>query len=323
MKIIVLDSCGLNPQELSWEEVEALGDLEIYKRTPEAKILERAEGAEIVLTNKTPLSRDTINKLDSLEYIGVLATGYNVIDLEAAAENGIEVTNVPAYSTDSVAQFVFALLLEVAHHVGEHNSAVKAGEWSSAKDFSFWKYPLIELKDKSMGIIGYGSIGQRTAELALAFGMDVIVYDRSPEKKKNDPAVMTDKINFVDKDELFRNSDVISLHCPLTEQTKGIINKESIALMKEGMIIINTARGPLIVEEDLAAALKSGRVFAAAADVLSDEPPKDDNPLLKSDKTIITPHIAWASKESRERLMKTAVDNVKSYLNGEVKNSIL
>ncbi|MFW6000782.1 MAG: D-2-hydroxyacid dehydrogenase [Halanaerobium sp.] len=323
MKIVVLDSCGLNPEELSWSEIEKYGELEIYKRTEEENILERAKDAEIILTNKTPISRDTINKLDSLEYIGVLATGYNVIDLEAAAENGIVVTNVPAYSTDSVAQFVFALLLEVAHHVGEHNSAVKAGEWSSAKDFSFWKYPLIELKNKTMGIIGYGSIGQRTAELALAFGMNVIVHDRSPEKKKKDPSIMTDKIRFVDSEELFRNSDVISLHCPLTEETKGIINKESIDLMKEGVIIVNTARGPLIVEEDLAAALESGKIYAAAVDVLSNEPPKENNPIIKSDKTIITPHIAWAAKESRERLMKTVVDNIKSYLKGEVKNSIV
>ncbi len=323
MKIVVLDSCGLNPEELSWNEVEKYGELEIYKRTSEEEILERAQGAEIILTNKTPISRDTISKLNSLEYIGVLATGYNVIDLEAAAENGIEVTNVPAYSTESVAQFVFALLLEVAHHVGEHNSAVKAGEWSSAKDFSFWKYPLIELKNKIMGIIGYGSIGQRTAELALAFGMNVIVYDRSPEKKQKDPEIMTESIKFVDRDELFRNSDVISLHCPLTDQTQGIINKKSIALMKKGVIIINTARGPLIIEEDLAAALEAGDVYAAAVDVLYNEPPEEDNPLLNSNKTIITPHIAWASKESRERLMKTAVENIKSYLNGEIKNSVL
>jgi glycerate dehydrogenase len=323
MKIVVLDSCGLNPEELSWNEVEKYGELEIYKRTEEEKILERAQGAEIILTNKTPICRETINKLDNLEYIGVLATGYNVIDLEAAEENGIEVTNVPAYSTESVAQFVFALLLEVAHHVGEHNSAVKAGEWSSAKDFSFWKYPLIELKNKIMGIIGYGSIGQRTAELALAFGMNVIVYDRSPEKKQKDPEIMTEQIKFVDRDELFSNSDVISLHCPLTDQTQGIINKESIALMKKGVIIINTARGPLIIEEDLAAALEAGDVYAAAVDVLYNEPPEEDNPLLNSNKTIITPHIAWASKESRERLMKTAVDNIKSYLNGEIKNSVL
>jgi glycerate dehydrogenase len=222
-----------------------------------------------------------------------------------------------------VAQFVFALLLEVAHHVGEHNSAVKSGEWSSAKDFSFWKYPLIELKNKIMGIIGYGSIGQRTAELALAFGMNVIVYDRSPEKKQKDPEIMTESIKFVDRDELFRNSDVISLHCPLTDQTQGIINKKSIALMKKGVIIINTARGPLIIEEDLAAALEAGDVYAAAVDVLYNEPPEEDNPLLNSNKTIITPHIAWASKESRERLMKTAVENIKSYLNGEIKNSVL
>lgn len=322
MKIVVLDGYALNPGDLSWEGTKDLGDVEIYERTPEAKILERARGAEILLTNKTPLSRETIEALPELEYIGVLATGYNVIDTEAAAENEVVVTNVPTYGTNTVAQFVMALLLETAHHVGEHNRAVKNGAWTEADDFCFWNYPLMELQDKCLGIVGFGSIGQRTAELALAFGMKVIVYDRSPEKKIKDPEIATEKIEFVDLLDLYRRSEVISLHCPLTESTEGMINQATIAQMKEGVIIINTARGGLIVEPDLAAALEAGKVKTAAVDVLSTEPPAASNPFLNSDKTIVTPHIAWASREARQRLMETVVDNLKSYLAGNVINQI-
>ncbi|RAK12681.1 glycerate dehydrogenase [Halanaerobium saccharolyticum] len=322
MKIVVLDGYALNPGDLSWEGIKDLGDVEIYERTPEAKILERARGAEILLTNKTPLSRETIEALPELEYIGVLATGYNVIDTEAAAENEVVVTNVPTYGTNTVAQFVMALLLETAHHVGEHNRAVKNGGWTEADDFCFWNYPLMELQDKCLGIVGFGSIGQRTAELALAFGMKVIVYDRSPEKKIKDPEILTEKIEFVDLLDLYRRSEVISLHCPLTESTEGMINQATIAQMKEGVIIINTARGGLIVEPDLAAALEAGKVKTAAVDVLSTEPPAASNPLLNSDKTIVTPHIAWASREARQRLMETVVDNLNSYLAGNVINQI-
>lgn len=322
MKIVVLDGYALNPGDLSWEKIKELGDLEIYERTPEEKILERARGAEVLLTNKTPLSRETIESLPKLEYIGVLATGYNVVDVEAAAEKGIVVTNVPSYGTNAVAQFVMALLLEVCHHVGEHNRAVKSGSWTEADDFCFWNYPLIELQDKSLGIIGFGSIGQRTAELAAAFGMKVLVYDRSPDKKQADPEIKTEKIEFVDLLDLYRRADVISLHCPLTEETEGMINQQSIAQMKEGVIIINTARGGLIVEADLAAALEAGKVKTAAVDVLSTEPPAASNPLLNSAKTIVTPHIAWASQEARQRLMDTVFANLKNFSRGEPINQV-
>jgi len=322
MKIVVLDGFALNPGDLSWEGIKGMEEVEIYERTPEAKILERAEGAEVLLTNKTPLNRETIEALPELEYIGVLATGYNVVDVKAAAEKEVVVTNVPSYGTNTVAQFVMALLLETAHHVGEHNRAVKSGQWTEADDFCFWNYPLIELKDKTLGIIGFGSIGQRTAELASAFGMDVIVYDRSPEKKRNDLEIKTDKVEFVDLMDLYRRTDVISLHCPLTEETEGMINQASIAQMKEGVIIINTARGGLIVEPDLAAALEAGKVQAAALDVLSTEPPASSNPLLNSNKTIVTPHIAWATQEARQRLMDTVVENLASFLEGNPINQV-
>jgi len=322
MKIVVLDGHAVNPGDISWDGLKQLGELEVYERTPEDKRLERAQGAQIILTNKTVISRDIIEKIDSLEYVGVFATGYNVVDVKAAAENDVVVTNVPGYSTDAVAQFVFALLLEVAHHVGEHNRSVKSGDWSSAKDFTFWKYPLMELQNKTLGIYGFGSIGQRTSEIALALGMKVISYDRSPEKKQADPDIMTDKIEFVSEKEFYSRSDVISLHCPLTEETEGIINKNSIEQMKDGVILINTARGQLIVEAELAAELKSGKVYALAADVLSNEPPKADNPLLKSDKTIITPHIAWAAEETRERLMEEVEKNIKGYLEGDIRNKV-
>lgn len=322
MKIVVLDGYALNPGDLSWEGIKELGEVEIYERTPEAKIIERAQGAEVLLTNKTPLKRKIIEALPDLNYIGVLATGYNVVDTKAAAENDVVVTNVPTYGTNAVAQFVMALLLESAHHVGEHNRAVKTGAWSTADDFCFWNYPLMELQDKCLGIIGFGSIGQRTAELALAFGMKVIVYDRSPEKKISDSEIETEKVEFLSLAELYAVSDVISLHCPQTEETKDMINKESIAQMKEGVIIINTARGGLIVEKDLAAALESGKVKAAAVDVLSTEPPASSNPLLNSEKTIITPHIAWASREARQRLMDTVLKNLKGYLDGSIINQV-
>ena len=322
MKIVVLDGYALNPGDLSWEGIRKMGEVEIYERTPEAKILERAKGAEVLLTNKTPLSRKTIEALPELEYIGVLATGYNVVDLEAAAENEVVVTNVPTYGTNTVAQFVMALLLEACHHVGEHSRAVKSGDWTEAADFCFWDYPLIELQDKKLGIIGFGSIGQRTAELAAAFGMKVLVYDRSPEKKISDPEIKTEEIEFVDLMDLYRRSDVISLHCPLTAETAGMINQTIIAQMQEGVIIINTARGGLIVEEELVAALEAGKVRTAAVDVLSTEPPASSNPLINSDKTIVTPHIAWASKEARQRLMQTVVQNLNNFVEGSVINQV-
>ena len=322
MKIVVLDGHAVNPGDLSWDDLRNLGEVEIYERTPEEKIMERAEGADIILTNKIEFTAERISQLPELKYIGVQATGYNIVDLEAAAKKNVVVTNVPAYSTDAVAQFVFALTLEIAHHVGEHNRAVKAGKWCEADDFTFWDYPLIELKGKTMGIIGYGNIGQRTAEIALAFGLKVIVYDRSPAKKIAAEDIMTEEIEFLELEELYQRSDIVSLHCPLTDQTEGMINNNSISQMKPGVIIINTARGGLIVEEDLKLALKEGKVYGAAVDVLSAEPPKRDNPLLDSDKTIITPHIAWASQESRQRLLDIVVENVKSFINGQAINQV-
>lgn len=322
MKIVVLDGYALNPGDLSWDKIKKFGNFEVYDRTPEDKILERAEGADILLTNKTPIKRKSIAALPELKYIGILATGYNVVDIEAAKENNVTVTNAPDYSTNAVAQFTLALILEASLHVGEHNRAVKAREWSQSEDFCFWNYPLIELKNRTLGIVGFGSIGQRTAELASAFGMNIIVYDRSPEQKLSDPNILTEGIEFLSLKELYANSDIISLHCPLTKNTKGIINKSSIAQMKKGVILINTARGGLIKEEDLAAALEAGNVQTAALDVLTNEPPAVSNSLLNSDKTIITPHIAWATKESRQCLMEIVAENIQAFMDGQSKNQL-
>jgi len=302
MKIVVLDGYTLNPGDLSWEGLEKLGELTVYDRTPEDKIYERSKDAEIVFTNKTPLTRETLSKLPLLKYIGVLATGYNVVDIKAAKELGITVTNIPTYGTDAVAQYVFALLLEICHHVYEHNNAVKNGEWTNCPDFCFWKYPLIELAGKTMGIIGLGRIGYRTAKLAQAFGLKVLAYDANQRKELED-----ENLRYASMDELLAKSDIISLHCPLTDETKNIINKDTISKMKDGVIIINTSRGPLISENELAEALKSGKVYAAAVDVVSAEPISSTNPLLTAPNCIITPHIAWAPKESRSRLMDIAV----------------
>ena len=317
MKLVVLDGKVLNPGDLSWEGLKELGELEVYDRTPKEKIIERAKGAEIIFTNKTPLKASTLEKLPKLKYIGVLATGYNVVDVKAARKQDIVVTNIPSYSTKSVAQFVFALLLELCHNVGQHSQEVKAGKWSSNRDFSYWSNPLMELDGKKMGIIGFGSIGQATAEIAKAFGMEVIAYN-----KEEKIGAEINGVPHVSLDELLGSSDVISLHCPLFESNRGMINQDSIAQMKDGVIIINTARGPLIVEEDLAKALNQGKVKGAGLDVLGQEPPSEDNPLLEAKNTVITPHIAWAPREARERLMKIAVDNVKSFLAGEAVNVV-
>lgn len=309
MKIVVLDGFTLNPGDLSWKEFEKLGELTVYDRTSLGEIVERAYDCEIILTNKTPLSRETLNKLPKIKYIGVLATGYNVVDVKAANELGIIVTNTPAYGTNSVAQFVFALLLEICHHVGEHNEVVHEGAWTNSKDFCFWNYPMMELAGKTMGIIGMGRIGRVTSTIALAFGMNVLAYN--PSKKD---ALTSDTFKYVELDKVYEGSDVISLHCPLFNETKGIINKESINKMKDGVIIINTSRGPLIVEKDLADALNSGKVAGAGLDVMSSEPVKMKNPLMSAKNCLITPHIAWAPKESRERLMNIAVDNLVKYI---------
>ena len=316
-KLVVLDGYTLNPGDLTWDDLNELCDVTVYDRTPKEEIISRIGDAELVFTNKTPLTGETLDKLPTLKYIGVLATGYNVVDTQAAREKGVIVTNIPTYGTTAVAQFVFALLLEICHHVGEHGKAVKAGRWSASKDFCFWDFPLIELVGKTIGIVGLGRIGRATAKIAQAFGMKVLAFD---EFKNLD--LQSDTLQYVELDQLFIESDVISLHCPLFESTKGIINKENLAKMKDGVIIINTSRGPLIVEQDLLEALESGKVFGAAVDVVSKEPIEEDNVLLKAKNCIITPHIAWAPKEARQRLLDIAVDNVRAFLNGKPQNMV-
>lgn len=309
MKIVVLDGYTLNPGDLSWDSLKEIGELTVYDRTPSALIPERIKDTEIVFTNKTPLDRETILAADSLKYIGVLATGYNVIDIEAAKEAGVVVSNIPTYGTKSVAQFAIALLLELCHHIGEHSNAVKQGEWEHNPDWCFWKYPLIELAEKTMGIIGFGRIGQSTAKIAQALGMKVLAFDTHKI-----PELESDTLQYADLDTVLKSSDVIVLHCPLFPSTQGIICKETIQKMKDNVLIINNSRGPLIVEEDLANALNTGKVAGAAVDVVSTEPIRGDNPLLTAKNILITPHISWAPRESRQRLYNIAVDNLKAFL---------
>ena len=311
MKIVVLDGYAANPGDLSWAPLEALGELTVYDRTPADQIAARIADAELVLTNKAVLRRELIAGAGKLKYIGVLATGYNVVDVAAAAELGVVVTNIPAYSTDSVAQLVFALLLEICHNVGHHSAAVHAGRWSANQDFCFWDTPLIELAGKTMGIVGYGRIGHKVAEIARCFGMNVIAWTRTPR----DPEC-------VSLDELLARSDVISLHCPMFPETKNLINRDTIAKMKDGVILINTSRGPVVNDADLRAALDSGKVYAAGADVSTVEPIPADNPLLGAKNMFLTPHIAWATFEARKRLMDIAVENVQAFLNGAPINTV-
>ena len=317
MKIVVLDGYTLNPGDLDWKGLQKFGDVTIYDRTPIDQVIERIGDANIIFTNKTVLDAEVLKCAPSIQYIGVLATGYNVVDIKTARELGITVTNIPTYGTTAVAQFVFALLLEICHHVGAHSEAVRQGEWSRSLDFSFWNYPLIELADKTMGIVGYGRIGQATGAIAQAFGMKVLAFDAFQNK-----TLESDTMRYVGLDELLESSDVISLHCPLLEDTQGIINKDTIAKMKKGVIIINTSRGPLIVEEDLRDALVSGQVAMAGLDVVSTEPIQEDNPLLELNNCLITPHIAWAPKESRRRLMNIALDNLSQFLQGKPVNVV-
>lgn len=317
MKIVVLDGYTENPGDLSWEGLENLGELTVYDRTPADKIAERIGDAEAVYTNKTPISAETIKKCSNMKFIGVLATGYNVVDTAAAKDAGVVVSNIPTYGTDAVAQYAMALLLEMCHHVGEHSDCVKAGDWTNNQDWCFWNHPLVELAGKTFGVIGFGRIGQRTAQIAESFGMKILAFDEYPNK-----ALETENCKYASLDELLAQSDVISLHCPLFPSTEGIINKDTIAKMKDGVKIINTSRGPLIVEEDLRDALNSGKVSGAAVDVVSTEPIKADNPLLGAKNMIITPHIAWAPKESRQRLMDIAVDNLAQFVNGKPQNVV-
>ena len=316
MKIVILDGYTENPGDLSWGELEALGELTVYDRTPAEKIAERIGDADAVYTNKTPISRETLEKCPHVKFIGVLATGYNIVDVGAAKERGIPVCNIPTYGTDAVGQFAIALLLEICHHIGHHNKAVHEGRWEHNDDWCFWDYPLIELAGKTMGIIGFGRIGQATGRIAKALGMKVIAYDSYPNESGKALA------EYVDLETVLKTSDVIALHCPLFPETQGIINRENIAKMKDGVIILNNSRGPLIVEQDLADALNSGKVYAAGLDVVSTEPIKGDNPLLGAKNCIITPHISWAPKESRQRLMDIAVDNFRQFLAGRPVNVV-
>ena len=313
MKIVVLDGFTLNPGDLNWDGIKQFGELTVHDRTdfsPE-KVIETIGNAEIIFTNKTPLPKSVLSKTPSVKYIGVLATGYNVVDTVAAKELGIIVTNIPTYGTAAVAQFTLALILELCHHIGEHSRAVFNGDWTKSVDFCFWNYPLVELAGKTLGIIGFGRIGQATANIAQAFGLNVLAYD-----SVQNPDLESDTCKYATLDELLSKSDIISLHCPLFESTKGIINKDNIAKMKDGVLIINTSRGPLVVEEDLREALESGKVAGAAVDVVSSEPISEDNPLLKAKNCIITPHIAWAPKESRTRLMNTTIENLEAFIKG-------
>lgn len=320
MKIVVLDGYTENPGDLSWSGFEGLGEFMVYDRGSEAdkegESIARIGDAEIVITNKTPITKRVLDSCPSIRYIGVLATGYNVVDYTYAAKQGIPVTNVPGYGTDTVAQFTFALLLEICHHVAHHSEAVHVGRWEQCADFCFCDYPQIELAGKTMGIIGFGRIGQKVGIIAKAFGMRVLAY--SPHEYERGKAIGT----YVNLETLLAESDIISLHCPLFPETEGIINQGTIAKMKDGVIILNNGRGPLIVERDLADALNSGKVQAAGVDVVSVEPIKGDNPLLTAKNCFITPHIAWATKEARQRIMDCAVQNLKAYLAGKPENVV-
>ena len=317
MRIVVLDGYVLNPGDNPWDEVAELGKLTVYDRTPDDEILARARDAEIILTNKTPLSAETLGRLPKLRFISVLATGHNVVDIEAARQHNIPVSNVPVYSTSSVAQHVFALLLELCLHVGLHDQAVKAGEWSSSIDFAFWKTPLIELEGRRMGIVGFGRIGRRVGELAHAFGMDVLANDiREVDPPDYEPFAWRTI------PALSAEADVVSLHCPQTAANAGMVNSGLLSRMKPDAFFINAARGGLVVEQDLADALNHGRIAGAAADVVVSEPIPADSPLLTAKNCIVTPHIAWASLAARQRLMKTTADNVAAFIAGSRMNVV-
>lgn len=316
MNIVVLDGYTLNPGDLSWNELETLGNLKVYDRTEPRLIVERCKDAEIIITNKTVISAEIISQLNKLKYVGVLATGYNVVDVKYASKKGLIVTNVPAYSTNSVAQLTFSLLLELVMNVGIHNQSVQSGEWANSKDFSYTKSPLIELHGLTLGIVGFGRIGQAVAKIANAFGMKIIVNNRSELKSIPEYATVVDKVD------LFKNSDILSLHIPLTDENTEFVNKEMIVLMKPTAYLINTARGGLINESDLAEALNTNKIAGAGLDVLSTEPPQNDNPLLTAKSCVITPHIAWSTISARKRLMKVAVDNVREFLIGEPQNVV-
>lgn len=317
MKIVVLDGYTMNPGDLSWDELSSLGELTVYDRTPKDKIVERAKDAQAVFTNKTVLNAYVLRSLPNLKYIGVLATGYNVVDIEVAKELGIVVTNIPAYSTESVAQMVFAHILNITHSVGRYSDEARSGVWSNKEDFSYTNSPLIELYGKKIGIVGLGNTGTATARIAQAFGMEVIAYTSKPQSALPSGVLKAHSI-----DELFSCSDIVSLHCPLNAETSEIVNSSRLSLMKKTAILINTGRGGLINEKDLAVALSKGKILAAGLDVMVSEPPVADNPLLRLKNCYITPHIAWATCEARKRLMSQTVANFKSYLEGNTINNV-
>ena len=317
MKIVVLDGHTLNPGDLSWEGLQKLGDLTVYERTAPQEILERAKKADILFTNKTPLGEDLLTKLPDVKFIGVLATGYNIINTEVAKKQGIIVSNVPGYSTASVVQLTFALLLELTLHVQRHSDSARDGKWARSVDFCFWDYPLIELAGKTIGIIGFGSIGEKVADVATAFGMKVIGSKRhhtDQSHRKN--------FKWAEIPELLAQSDVVSIHCPLLPETQGLINKENLTLMKPSAFLLNTSRGPIVIDHDLADALNTGVIAGAGIDVLSKEPPAAGNPLFSAKNCLITPHIAWATKEARTRLMAITVQNLTAFLDGKPVNVV-
>ncbi len=316
MRLVVLDGYTLNPGDLSWDALPAGVDCQVFDRTAADEVYERSKDADILLTNKTPLTGSVLRSLPSLKYIGVLATGYNVVDVEQAKRQNIVVTNVPAYGTASVTQLVFALILELCNHVGQHSDAVRSGAWSRSSDWSFRQTPLLELHRKTLGIVGYGRIGQSVARLAQAFGMDVVVTTSQP------PAHQTDGERWATLDEVFAQSDIVSLHCPLNASTNGMVHAGRLARMKREAFLINTSRGGLIVEDDLADALNAERIAGAGLDVLSTEPPPESNPLLQAKHCIVTPHLAWATREARSRLMATALANVAAWLSRQPQNVV-
>ena len=320
MRIVVLDGYTENPGDLSWDGLNALGEVTVYDRTsltdPEEAI-ERIGDAEIVVTNKTPITRKVLDACAGVRYITLLATGYNVVDVDYARTKGIDVSNVPTYGTDSVSQMAIALLLELCHHVGHHDQAVHEGRWERCIDWCFWDYPLVELAGKTMGIIGFGRIGHRTGQIAKALGMCVLAND-----SHENPACKEEGFAYVDRDTLYGKSDVVVLHCPAFPDTVGMINKNSISRMKDWVLLVNNSRGPLVVEQDLADALNQGKVGGAALDVVSTEPIKGDNPLLKAKNCIITPHMSWGAKEARQRIMDTTCDNIKAFLERKTQNVV-
>lgn len=316
MKIVVLDAHAVNPGDLSWKRFENLGQISIYERTPADQVIERIGDAQIVLTNKVVLPADVFEAVPTIRWVGILATGYEIVDIKAAREKGVPVCNVADYSTVAVAEMVFALLFELCRRVGAHSDAVMQGEWTSSPDFCFWKYPQSEIYGKTMGIVGLGNIGLQVARIAQAFGMNVAAHSTSR------PLPQTDTLRYAKIDELFAAADVLSLHCPLTEQTRGLIGKEAIGKMKPGALVINTARGALVDEHAMADALCSSRIAGFACDVVSVEPMRDDNPLLHAENIIITPHIAWASRQSRQRLIDTMASHLEAFLNGRIEGAV-